>query len=127
MIFYTLKGPGQRLEIHDDRMVLSRFSWFGLFKSKHSTVSWELHNLSYFAITTPKLLMWGKIEWNTFDGKPGCFRFSTNALMVQKIEQYLQKKAIKNHNYKSGLEIKQVKETKKSKRERAERAEKAAA
>lgn len=95
MIFYTLQGPGQKLEIHHDKVKLIKTGWLSFFRKK-SHLTWDLQQLSDFHVSVPKLI-WGKIEWSTFDGQKHHFRFSTNALMVSKIEKYLQKLIIKNH------------------------------
>ncbi|MFP5387059.1 MAG: hypothetical protein ACLGHN_13345 [Bacteriovoracia bacterium] len=98
MIFYTLQGPGYELEIHDDKLRIIRKSWFSFLGKNSSSLTWEIKDLSQFNITVPKFFMIsGKIEWQTFKGEKGHFRFSTNPLMVKKIEAYIQKKVIKNH------------------------------
>lgn len=97
MIFYTLKGPGHTLEIHDDKICLKKRSWLWIFGGKGSTRTWEIEKLSQFNITIPQYLLWGKVEWKDFAGEAGAFRFSTNPLMMKKIELYLQKRIIKNH------------------------------
>lgn len=97
MIFYTLKGPGHTLEIHHDKIVLHRANWYRLLTSATHPQVWEMQNLSYFKITIPQYILHGKIEWQSFDGPSGSFRFSTNAEMVKKIELYMQKCIIKNH------------------------------
>ena len=119
MIFYTLKGPGHKLEIHDNKIVLSKRAWLNFFPFKEVPPEWNLNSLSYFAVTHPKFFLWGKIEWRTFSGSSGSFRFSTNAQMVQKIELYLQKKTIKNHQLLSGLEVKIQSERKAKKSDKA--------
>lgn len=97
MIFYTLKGPSYELEIYQDKIRLKKKPWFGLF-SKEQQKDFEIKDLSQFQITVPKFLMIsGKIEWQTFNGDVAHFRFSTTPAMVKKIETYLQKRVIKNH------------------------------
>lgn len=96
MIFYTLQGPRFELEIHDDKLRLKKKGWLSKLQSQ-STLDWNMDDLSHFEITIPQYLLWGKLEWQNFDGKKGSFRFSTNAEMVKKIEKYLQKVIIRNH------------------------------
>lgn len=96
MIFYTLQGPSHELEIHDDKLYLIKKGWRTVFSKKQLPISWEMHKLSRFEITMPQYLLWGKIEWQTYDGGFGSFRFSTNPVMVKKIETYLQKRILKN-------------------------------
>ncbi len=109
MIFYTIQGPGHELEIHDDKLKLNKKSWF---KSKRITISeWDLNSLSGFEIAVPQFILWGKIEWRSYDGTKGSFRFSTDAEMVKKIEKYMQKMILKNihkNNHMSYIERKPV-------------------
>lgn len=97
MIFYTLKGPSHSLEIHDDKILLKKRTWLRLFSTKAPAKVWTMEGLAQFNITIPQYLLWGKVEWRSFDGNYGTFRFSTNPIMMKKIELYLQKKIIKNH------------------------------
>ena len=98
MIFYTLQGPGYELEIHEDKLRIIRKNWFSFLRVQTSSSVWEIKDLSQFNITVPKFFMIsGKIEWQTFKGEKGHFRFSTNPVMVKKIEAYIQKRVIKNH------------------------------
>jgi hypothetical protein len=98
LIFYTLQGPTCKLEIYEDKILLIKRSWLSLFLRKESPNFWKICELSQFEITVPKFLIFsGKIEWATFNGSKGTFRFSTNATMMKKIETYLQKRVIKNH------------------------------
>lgn len=109
MIFYTLQGPSHSLEIHDDKIHLKKKNWFRLFASKPELAAWDLENLSQFNITVPQYILWGKVEWKSFDGTSGSFRFSTNAIMMKKIELYLQKRIIKNHQNNLGAHAPQIK------------------
>jgi hypothetical protein len=105
VIFYTLQGPIYELEIYADTIRLVKKSWYTLFirKSNVSTI-WKISDLSQFEITVPKFFMIsGKIQWETFEGGKASFRFSTNPVMVKKIETYLQKRVIKNHQQKSKI------------------------
>lgn len=102
MIFYTLFGPGQKLEIHDDKIVLSKTGLNRLLTRKLKYTVWDLQRLSKFQISVPKYLLWGKLEWSDFNGNHGEFSFSTNPQMMKKIELYLQKKVIKNHEQNKG-------------------------
>ncbi len=104
LIFYTLQGPTSKLEIYDDKIKLLKGAWLNVFTKKDSGDTWKISELSYFEITVPKFLFFsGKIEWTTFSGEKGTFRFSTNAQMVKKIEIYLQKRVIKNHQQLSNI------------------------
>jgi hypothetical protein len=97
MIFYTIQGPGHRLEFHDTHIQLVKRGWLKFITTQEAPLRWELSDLSQFEITIPKYLFWGKLEWQSFGGHAGNFRFSTNGVMVKKIELYMQKKIIKNH------------------------------
>jgi hypothetical protein len=97
VIFYTLQGPTYHLEIHEDKIKLIPRGWSRLFTPKSENLEWKLQDLGQFQISVPKLV-WGKLEWSTFDGRKGSYRFTTNAIMVSKIEKYLHKIIIKNFN-----------------------------
>jgi hypothetical protein len=104
LIFYTLQGPTSKLEIYDDKIRLLKGAWSQFFSKKESGDNWKINELSYFEITVPKFLFFsGKIEWTTFSGEKGTFRFTTNPQMVKKIEIYLQKRVIKNHQQLSNV------------------------
>ncbi len=96
MIFYTIQGPGYELEIHDDKLKLSKRTWLKGFSKSEPITIWEVKALSGFEISAPRFLLWGKIEWKTYDGSKGTFRFTTNPEMVKKIEKYMQKLILKN-------------------------------
>ena len=96
MIFYTIQGPGYELEIHDDKLKLSKKSWLKQLSRKDAVQTWDLRSLSGFEISSPHYFMWGKIEWKSVDGTKANFRFSTNPEMVKKIEKYMQKMILKN-------------------------------
>lgn len=97
MIFYTLQGPAYELEIYEDKIKLVKKSW-AIFSRKHEIDTFSINELSKFEITVPKFLFFsGKLHWETFKGDTGHFRFSTNPQMVKKIETYIQKRVIKNH------------------------------
>lgn len=96
MIFYTLQGPSHELEIHDDKLCVIKKGWRTVFSKENSVSHWELQQLSRFEISVPKFLLWGKIEWQTYDGEQGSFRFTTNPAMVKKIEAYMQKRILKD-------------------------------
>jgi hypothetical protein len=100
VIYYTVKGPSFHLEFHEDKLQLIKRSWPDFLRKQKIINTWSLDELSSFKISMPKYILWGKLEWETFEGEKGTFRFSTNALMVQKIEKYMQKKVIKNHQRK---------------------------
>jgi hypothetical protein len=98
VIFYTLKGPSYELEIYADKMQLVRKSWMRLFLRAPVVNSWEIDELSQVEISASKfILISGKLNWQTFDGGTGTFRFTTSPAMVKKIELYLQKRVTKNH------------------------------
>lgn len=135
MIFYTLKGPNYELEIYEDKLRLVRKPWIKMFSRKQETLDWPIKDLSQFEITVPKFMMVsGKLEWHTFNGEVGQFRFTTTPAMVKKIEMYIQKRVIKNHQAMHEAQAAKViqlpaNETKKQRRvrEKAERqAERAA-
>lgn len=96
MIFYTLQGPGYKLEIHENKILLLKKSWLQVLTKNVPAEAWEIQELSRFEITVPKLF-WGKLAWESFDGNNGTFRFTTTPAMVKKIESYLQKRILKNH------------------------------
>lgn len=103
MIFYSLKGPNYKLEIHDDKIKLIRRAWWIMFSPKNEVLEWKLSELSHFQIIVPKFV-WGKLEWASFDGKKSSFRFSTNSVMMDKIEKYMHKLIIKNFQQRQGSE-----------------------
>lgn len=96
MIFYTIQGPGYELEIHDDKMKLTKKTWLKQLSRKDAVKTWELKSLAGFEMTAPHFFLWGKIEWKSEDGSRESFRFSTNPEMVKKIERYMQKMILKN-------------------------------
>lgn len=97
MIFYTLKGPKYKLEIYEDKIKLVRKNWLGFFLKPKIHI-WEINQLSQFEITSPKyMLVSGQLQWQTFSGEMGSFRFTTTPAIVKKIETYLQKRVTKNH------------------------------
>lgn len=95
MIHYTLKGPTHTLEIHDDKIRLKRRVISRLARGPHFQ-DWDMSSLSNFEVSIPQYILWGKLEWKSTDDKYGTFRFSTNKMMVEKIEKYLQKVIQKN-------------------------------
>lgn len=104
MIFYTLQGPKFELEIHEDRIKLIKKSWMYFLTRNTEVRIWDIKDLSQFKISVPKFLgMSGKLEWETFEGEIGTFKFSTHPQMVKKIEAYLQKRVIKNHKQKNDV------------------------
>jgi hypothetical protein len=104
MIFYTILGPSHLIEIHEDKIILMKRTWLKLVTGSGPIKIWKLDDLAQFNITIPQYLLWGKVEWKSFDGHSGAFRFSTNTLMMKKIELYLQKKILKNHQKNLGEE-----------------------
>jgi hypothetical protein len=134
LIFYTLKGPSYELEIYEDKLRLIKKPWTKIFSRKKETLDWPIKDISQFEITVPKFMMVsGKLEWHTFSGETAHFRFSTTPAMVKKIETYIQKRVIKNHEAIHKAKVIQLAEvapkrieTKKQRRER-ERIERAAA
>lgn len=95
MIFYTLQGPKYKLEIHHDKIKLVKRTWWSLFSPKNEILEWKLDELTQFQIASPKMI-WGKLEWANFNGNKSSFRFSTNAVMMDKIEKYVHKLILKN-------------------------------
>ena len=95
MIFYTLQGPQSTLEIHDDKIRVIKKSWWGALSRQNLVLEYSLNNLAQFNIASPKLV-WGRLEWSTFEGEKGSFRFSTNTVMMDKIEKYMHKLVLKN-------------------------------
>lgn len=95
MIFYTLFGPTSKLEIHDDKIKLMRNPFLGFFHRKDHLVEIKLNELAHFSITEPKFV-WGKIQCESACGKKADFRFTTNAVMMAKIEKYLNTLITKN-------------------------------
>lgn len=112
MIFYTLKGPSYELEIYEDKIKLIRKNWLSFLSRTPDTQTWQIADLSQFEIAVPKFMMIsGKLHWQTFSGETGSFRFSTTPAMVKKIETYLQKRVIKNHEAKYALAHPEFKKT----------------
>jgi hypothetical protein len=116
LIFYTLKGLSYELEIYEDKIKLIRKNWLSFFSRTPGTQTWQIADLSQFEIAVPKMMMMsGKLQWQTFSGEKGSFRFSTTPAMVKKIETYLQKRVIKNHEAKNEVVHPDFKKTRKSK------------
>lgn len=98
MIFYTIQGPKYNLEIHEDTIKLVPKKWFKFGDKNTPEMSWEIQKLSLFEMTRSKFMIFtGELKWETFEGSQGIFSFNTSAAMVKKIETYLQKRIIKNH------------------------------
>ena len=98
MIFYTIQGPKYCLEIHEDSIKLVPKKWFHFGEEKGPEQTWEIQKLSLFEMTRSKFMIFtGQLKWETFEGTQGVFRFNTSPAMVKKIETYLQKRIIKNH------------------------------
>jgi hypothetical protein len=98
LIFYTLQGPSSEMEIYEDKIRLVKKSWRKIFSRKQERDTFYISELSQFEIIVPKFMFFsGKIQWTTFKGDTASFRFSTNPVMVKKIEVYLKKRVIKNH------------------------------
>lgn len=95
MIFYTLQGPKYNLEIHEDKIKLVTKTWWRMFSPRTEILEWKLDELSHFQIASSKFV-WGKLEWANFNGNKSSFRFSTNAVMMDKIEKYVHKLILKN-------------------------------
>ncbi len=96
MIFYTIQGPSHVLEIHNDKIKLSKKSWLKHISKKDPITTWEVQTLTGFEISAPKRILWGKIEWRSLDGNKCAIHFSTNPEMVRRIEKYMQKMILKN-------------------------------
>ena len=99
MIFYTLKGPTFELEISEQDLKLVKRPLLFFMKTPKIHI-WKIDELSKFEISDSKMLMCGKLHWQTFSGEDFSFRFTTNEVMMRKIEKYLQKKVLKNHQTK---------------------------
>lgn len=105
MIFYTLQGPTHKLEIYEDRMKLVKKAWIKWIGRKDNSRTFPISELSHFEVTIPKFgPISGKIEWTTFGDEKASFRFTTHPAMVKKIELYLQKVIIRNHQRKNHVE-----------------------
>lgn len=96
MIFYTLKGPTHKLEIHDDKLHMHKKSWFRFLTKEPHTNVFVIDQLKNFEVSSPKFLFWGRLKWTTNEDQSGSFRFSTNSTMMTKIERYMQKRIEKN-------------------------------
>lgn len=117
MIFYTLQGLNYKLEIYTDKIKLIKRPWLAFFTKTPWIQSWEIDQLEAFQVTTPKVFFSGKLQWKTFGGDQVTFRFTTTALMVDKIELYFQKRIAKNVIKRADvLEFKSRKKTHKEKR-----------
>jgi hypothetical protein len=90
LIFYTLKGPRNKLEIHEDKLKLVKAAWWRILSPKNEQTEWKLSELTKFQANDPKHL-WGNLQWSTKEGVEHSFRYSTNTLMMKKIELYMQK------------------------------------
>ena len=109
MIFYTLQGPTSKLEIYNDKIQLIKKKWIQIFSKKDHMDTWSINDLSEFEITVPKFLIFsGKLEWTTFNGEKGTFRFTTNAVMTKKIETYLKKRILKNYQSRGKINKTQI-------------------
>lgn len=109
MIFYTLFGPTSKLEIHDDKIKVMRNPILGFFHRKDRLMEFKLNELAHFSITEPKFV-WGKLQCESACGKKADFRFTTNAVMMGKIEKYLNTLITKNQrrNNPNYVEVKAV-------------------
>lgn len=106
MIFYTLQGPTYELVIHEDKIQLVKKPWTQLFRRKKENETFNINELSQFEIIVPKnIFTTGKLHWETFKGETGTFRFTTNPVMVKKIEAYIQKRVLKNHQLQNAQKI----------------------
>jgi hypothetical protein len=103
MIFYTLRGPSHTLEIHDDKLHLTKKAWFRFLTKEPHKFAFEIDHLKNFEVTSPKFLFWGRLKWVTNEGQRGSFRFSTNGAMMGKIERYMQKRIEKNQQKNFGV------------------------
>ena len=96
MIFYTLKGPTHTMEIHDDKLLVHKKSWFRFLTKEPHLFTFDIDGLQSFEVSSPKFLFWGRLKWESSEGQRGSFRFSTNSTMLSKIERYMQKRIEKN-------------------------------
>lgn len=98
MIFYTLQGPNEILEIHDTKLVVIK-KGFRTFFSKESPVqTFPMDELTNFEIKAPKFIFAGKLEWVSASGEVNTFRYNSPHEMVKKIERYMQKRTEKNQS-----------------------------
>ena len=95
MIFYTIQGPQSILEIHDDKIRLTKKAWWGALSKKDLVLEFKMQELAQFQIASEKFV-WGRLEWATFGGEKCAFRFTTNAVMMGKIEKYMHRMVLKN-------------------------------
>lgn len=95
VVFYTLKGPGYKLEVYQDKINLKR-RWWKLIGKEPRIQEWKLDELSEFIVNQDVSRFWGELKWKSFDGIEGRFYCSTNPQMLQKIEKYLNKRI--SHN-----------------------------
>jgi hypothetical protein len=98
MIFYTLQGPSETLEIHDTKLVVFKKGLKSFFSKEEQIEVFPLEELLNFEIKASKFIFPGKIEWISRDGSVKTFRYNTNHEMVKKIERYMQKRTEKNHS-----------------------------
>ena len=97
MIFYTINGPTQCLEIRDDHMILKSRGALSWFTTKPVEMMMPLTEIRQFMVERSYGVM-GKIVISNGD-KTHFMTFSSSYKMVQMIEKYMQKKIIKNiHN-----------------------------
>ncbi len=98
MIFYTLQGPNEILEIHDTKLVVIKKGLRTYFSKENLVQTFPMDELTNFEIKAPKFIFAGKLEWASLSGEVKTFRYTSPHEMVKKIERYMQKKTEKNHS-----------------------------
>ena len=98
MIFYTLQGPDEILEIHDTKLVVIKKGFKTFFSKADPVTTFPMEELAGFEIKAPKFIFAGKLEWVSVNGEVKTFRYTSPHEMVKKIERYMQKRAEKNHS-----------------------------
>lgn len=98
MIFYTLQGPNEILEIHDTKLVVIKKGLSTFFSKEDQVETFPMDELANFEIKAPKFIFAGKLEWVSVNGNVKTFRYTSPHEMVKKIERYMQKRTEKNHS-----------------------------
>lgn len=98
MIFYTLQGPSETLEIHDTKLVVTKKGITTIFAREDAVETFPMDELVTFEIKAPKFFFAGLLEWVSASGEVKTFRYNSPHEMVKKIERYMQKKTEKNHS-----------------------------
>ncbi|MGE3611323.1 MAG: hypothetical protein AB7I27_17145 [Bacteriovoracaceae bacterium] len=105
MVFYTLSGPAYTLEVYQDKITLKR-KWWKVFSKAPKVLEWKLDHLAEFNISHKSSRLWEELKWKSFDGIEGRFYCSTNRLMLEKIEKYMNKRIMQNKHDENHLLVK---------------------